>query len=57
VTSDYDDGIHVLVILFGLGEFISDERLDQADLDAFIAEARALADARLATQSGEQPAS
>jgi uncharacterized protein len=38
-----------------LGELISEERLDDAGLDAFLAEARALADARLAAQSGDSP--
>jgi len=54
VASDYDDGTHALVMLFGLGELVSDERFDQAGLDAFIADARALADARLAAESGDQ---
>jgi hypothetical protein len=54
VTSDYDDGTHALVMLFGLGELVSGERLDEAGLDAFVADARALADARLAAQSGSQ---
>jgi hypothetical protein len=38
-----------------LSELISEERLDDAGLDAFLAEARALADARLAAQSGDSP--
>ena len=54
VTSGYDDGTHALVMLFGLGELASDERLDEAGLDAFVADARTLADARLAAQSGSQ---
>jgi hypothetical protein len=54
VSSDYDDGTHALVMLFGLGELVCDEHFDQAGLDAFLADARALADARLATQSGNQ---
>ncbi len=54
VASEYDDGTHALVMLFGLGELVSGERFDQAGLDAFIADARVLADARLASQSGER---
>ncbi|MGD0246624.1 MAG: hypothetical protein ABSB59_40715 [Streptosporangiaceae bacterium] len=54
VASDYDDGTHALVMLFGLGELISDARLDEGGLDAFLADARALADARLAARSGER---
>jgi hypothetical protein len=53
VNSDYDDGTHALVMLFGLGELISDERFDQASLDAFLADARVLADTRLAARSGD----
>ena len=53
VTSDYDDGTHALVMLFGLGELISDERFDQTSLDAFLADARVLADARLAARGGD----
>jgi len=41
-------------MLFGLGELISDARLDEGGLDAFLADARALADARLAARSGER---
>lgn len=52
VASDYDDGTHALVMLFGLGELVSDARLDEGGLDAFLAGARALADARLATEKG-----
>jgi hypothetical protein len=51
VSSDYDDETHAQVMLFVLGELISDERLDDAGLDAFLAEARALADTRLAAPS------
>ena len=54
VASDYDDGAHALVMLFGLGELVSDERFDQADLDAFLGDARSLADARLAAESADQ---
>lgn len=54
VASDYDDGTHALVMLFGLGELVSDERFDETGLDAFLADARALADARLAAQSADQ---
>ena len=52
VVSDYDDGTHALVMLFGLGELVSDERFDEAGLDAFLADARALADARIAARRG-----
>jgi hypothetical protein len=31
VASDYDDGTHALVMLFGLGELVSDARLDAGD--------------------------
>jgi hypothetical protein len=51
VTSDHDDDTHAQVILFVLGELNCDERLDDAGLDAFLAEARTLADTRLATRT------
>jgi hypothetical protein len=49
IASHHDDSTHAQVMLFVLGELISQEHLDDAGLDAFLAEARALADARLAT--------
>jgi hypothetical protein len=51
VTSDHDDDTHAQVILFVLGELNCDERLDDAGLDAFLTEARTLADTRLATRT------
>jgi hypothetical protein len=53
VVSEHDDHTHAQVMLFVLGELISEEHLDEAGLDAFLAEARALADAGLAARSGE----
>jgi len=54
VTSPYDDNTHARVMLFVLGELISEERLDEASLDAFLAKARALADVRLSVRSGQE---
>lgn len=53
VTGDHDDDTHAQVMMFVLGELISEQDLDESGLDAFLAEARALADARLATRSTE----
>jgi hypothetical protein len=53
VISTHDDETHALVMLFVLGELISDERLDDGCLDAFLAEARALADIRFAARSAD----
>jgi hypothetical protein len=53
IVSPYDDNAHAQVMLLVLGELTSEEHLNDAGLDAFLAEARALADARLAAQSGE----
>jgi hypothetical protein len=53
VISNHDDETHAQVMLFVLGELIFDERLDAAGLDAFLAEARALADTRLAAHSAD----
>jgi hypothetical protein len=53
VVPNHDDNTHAQVLLFVLGELISQEHLDDAALDAFLAEARALANARLAAQSGD----
>lgn len=50
IVSHHDDNTHAQVMLFVLGELISEEHLDGAGLDAFLAEACALADARLAAQ-------
>jgi len=52
-VSDHDDNTHAQVMLLVLGELISDEHLDGAGLDAFLAKARASADARLAARSGD----
>jgi hypothetical protein len=52
VDSGHDDTAHAQVMLFVLGELISDELLDQTGLDAFLTQARALADATLAARSG-----
>lgn len=54
VTSNHDDDNHAQVMLFMLGELISEEHLGDAGLDAFLAEARALADARLVGQTGDR---
>jgi hypothetical protein len=48
VTSIHDDTTHAEVTLYVLGELIASEHLDHAGLDAFLADARTLADARLA---------
>ena len=48
VSSNHDDTTHAQVMLYVLGELIASEHLDHAGLDAFLAEARTLADARLA---------
>lgn len=54
ITSSHDDNnTHAQVMMFVLGELISQEHLDESGLDDFLAEARALADARLAARSGE----
>jgi hypothetical protein len=47
VTSDHDDQTQAQVTMIVLGELISDEQLDDGSLDAFMAEARALADTTL----------
>jgi hypothetical protein len=51
VVSNHDDNTRAQVMLFVLGELISQQHLDGAGLDAFLAEARVLANARLAAQS------
>jgi hypothetical protein len=48
VTSNHDDTTRAQVMLYVLGELIASEHLDDAGLDAFLAGARSLADARLA---------
>lgn len=53
VASTCDDTTQAQVMLYVLGELIASEHLDQAGLDVFLAEARALADARLAARSGD----
>jgi hypothetical protein len=53
VTSRASDDTHAQVLLFVLGELISGEYLDEAHLDAFMAEARMTADARLAIRRQE----
>jgi hypothetical protein len=53
VTSSYDDTTYAQAMLYVLGELMSREHLDAAGLDAFLAEARALANARLAAQSAD----
>lgn len=53
VVSHHDDNTHAQVMLFVLGELISEEHLDDAGLGTFLAEARVLAEARLAAQGGE----
>jgi hypothetical protein len=52
-TSNHDDTTHAQVMLYVLGELIAGEHLDRAGLDAFLAEARAQADARLAARSDD----
>jgi hypothetical protein len=44
ITSNHDDTTHAQVMLYVLAELIASEHLDQAGLDAFLAEARTLAD-------------
>jgi hypothetical protein len=53
ITTNHDDTTHAQVMLYVLGELIVSEHLDPVGLDAFLAEARALADARLAARSGD----
>jgi len=51
VTSSHDDNAQAQVMMFVLGELMSEEHLDESGLDAFLAEARAMANARLAAQA------
>lgn len=53
VTSTYDDTAQAQVMLYVLGELIASEHLDRAGLDAFLAEARAQADAGLDARSDD----
>ena len=53
VTSTYDDTTQAQVMLYVLGELVASEHLGQAGLDAFLAEARELADAGLDARSGD----
>lgn len=50
VSSNYEDTIHAQAMLYVLGELVASEHLGHAGIDTFLAEARTLADARLAAQ-------